>query len=130
LARAIRRGEIGLDVLLGKPLEAHAGLDQALAISLVRCHQTDAGMDAVVAAVRATQTLRGLVEKLGLGQIPAPDGTTYRGENIAPLGSSSRAQVERGVGFCPGEPIGAGARELSSLWVSSTSLAQPSGSMR
>ena len=41
LAAPFAGGEIGLDVLLRQPLEAHAGLDQPLAERLLRRHQAD-----------------------------------------------------------------------------------------
>jgi hypothetical protein len=71
-----------------------------------------------VAAGEQAQTLRGLVEKLGLGQNPAPDGYNgIRGQNIGAAELLVLAhKLECGVRFCPGEPIGAGARELSALW--------------
>src|ERR1041385_1963527 len=50
LAAPFAGGEIGLDVLLRQPLEAHAGLDQPLAESLFRRHQADASVNAMVAA--------------------------------------------------------------------------------
>ena len=100
-----------------KPLEAHAGLDQALAIGLVRRHQADRGVDAVVAAGQQAQALRGLVEQLGLGQDAAADRD--HGVGGQDVGAAELLVVahklERGLGLCARQPIGAGARQLSAL---------------
>src|SRR5262245_26603388 len=46
LAAPFARGEIGLDVVLRQPLEAHAGFDQALPVGFLRRHQADRGVNA------------------------------------------------------------------------------------
>src|SRR5438132_1290336 len=65
--------DIGLDVVLAEPLETHAGFDQALAERLLRRHQADRGVDAVIAPRQQPQALRGFIHEVGLGQDAAAD---------------------------------------------------------
>jgi len=89
-------------------------------------------MDAVVAAGEQPQTLRGLVEKLGLGQDPAPDGYNgIRGENIGTAELLVLAhKVERGVGFARASRLAQARGSSPRFGVSSTSVGRSaSGSM-
>src|SRR5437868_6963443 len=61
LAAPFARGEIGFDIVLRQALEAHAGLDQALPVGLLRRHQADRGVDAMIASGEKPQALRGFV---------------------------------------------------------------------
>src|SRR5450631_1915455 len=49
LAAPFAGADIGLDIVLAQALEAHPRLDQALAKALLRRHQADRGIDAMVA---------------------------------------------------------------------------------
>ena len=96
-------------------LEAHPGLDQALAERLLRRHQADRGVDAVVAARQQPQALRGLVDQVGLGQDAAADrdhGVGGEDEGAAQFVVELH-RFERGVGLGAGQPVGAGARQLA-----------------
>src|SRR6266545_1643763 len=117
LAAPFAGGEIGLDVLLGQALEAHAGLDQALAEGLVRRHQADPGMDPVIAPGQEPQALRGLVEQLGLRQYAAADRhDRVGGEDIGATELLIDAHLlERGFRLGARQPVGAGARQLTAL---------------
>src|SRR5262245_66639085 len=55
LAAPFARGEISLDVVLRQALEAHARLDQALAVGLSRRPQADRRVDAVMAPGQEAQ---------------------------------------------------------------------------
>src|SRR5262245_58497171 len=65
LAAPFAGGEIGLDILARKPLEAHPRLHQALPEALVRGHHADRGMDPMVASGQEPQALPGLIQQFG-----------------------------------------------------------------
>ncbi len=117
LAAPFAGGEIGLDVLVGQPLEAHAGLDEALAEGLLRRHQADRGMDAVVAAGEQPQALRRLVEQLRLRQdAPADRDHGVGGEDVGAFELVVEPHHgERGFGLAARQPRGAGARQFAAL---------------
>jgi hypothetical protein len=62
LAAPLSGGEVGLDVFIRQPLEAHPRLHVALPKRLLRRHQAHCGVDAMIAAGQEPQTLRGFVE--------------------------------------------------------------------
>src|SRR5262249_26002493 len=61
LAAPLTGGEIGLDILLRQPLEAHFGFDQTLPESLLGRDQADRGVDPVIAAREQAQALCRLI---------------------------------------------------------------------
>ena len=92
-------------------------LDQALAKRLLRRHQADRGVDAVVAPRQQPQALRGFVDQIGLGQDAAADrdhGVGGENEGAAQFVIELHG-FERGVGLGAGQPIGAGARQFAPL---------------
>ena len=115
LAAPFAGADIGLDVVLAQALEAHAGLDQALAKRLLRRHQADRGVDAVVAARQQPQALRGLVDQIGFGQDAPADrdhGVGGEDEGAAQFVIELH-RFQRGIGLGARQPVGAGARQLA-----------------
>jgi hypothetical protein len=114
-AAPFARGEIGLDVVLRQALEAHACFDQALPVGLLRRHQADRGVDAMIASGQEPQALGSFVDQLGVGQdAPAHRHHGIGGEDVSALQLFVGAhQIERHLGLGAGEPIGAGARQFS-----------------
>src|SRR5579871_5788208 len=112
LAAPFAGGEIGLNVLLGQPLEAYAGLHVSLAKRLLGRHQTHRRVNTMIAPGQKPQTLCRLVEQLGLRQDATADGHYgICGENKC----SFEFLVEpyhgkRGFSLAAREPRGASAR--------------------
>src|SRR5262245_55626869 len=78
LAAPFTRADIGLDVLFGEALEAHASFDQTLAKSFLRRDETDRGVDTMIAAREQPQALRSLIHQIGLRQ----DATAHRHHGV------------------------------------------------
>ena len=115
LAAPFAGGEIGLDVLVRQPLEAHARFHQALAERLLRRHQADRGVDAVIAARQQAQALRRFVEQFGLRQNAAADrhhGVGGEDEGAAQFVVELDV-VERRRRLGVRQPVGIGARDLA-----------------
>ena len=117
LAAPFAGSEISFNVFFGEPFEAHARFDIALTKSLLRRHQADRSVDAVIAPGKQSQALRRLVEQFRLRQNAPADGDNgVGGQNVGPFEVIVDAHhAERCFGLVAREPGGIGARQLAPL---------------
>src|SRR5262249_28667102 len=115
LATPFAGREIGLDVVRRESLEAHASLNQALTETFLRRDQTNTGINPMIAAREQTQTLRRLVQHIGLWQDSSPnrDNGIGRKDIGAAQFFIETYRRERGLGLRAGQSGGAGAWQFA-----------------
>ena len=100
-----------------KRLKRTLRLDQALAERLLRRHQANGRVDAMIAPGEHPQALRGFIDQIGLGENAAADRDHRIGgenEGAAQLVVELHG-FQRRIGLGAGQTVGAGARQLAPL---------------
>ncbi|EGE58634.1 hypothetical protein RHECNPAF_2940075 [Rhizobium etli CNPAF512] len=117
LAAPLAGGQVVFDLEAGQPLEAHLGLDDLLADLAIRRHQTNAGIDEMVASGQKMQRTQRFVGKLGLAENAPADGDhRIGGKDITALpGDIALDGGKRGFRLFGRKPSGERTRMLRLL---------------